>query len=405
MAMKITGLWHHKNGFWYWSRMREGKKITVSLGTKDRHEAFEKAVAMLKSPPVLLTADTLEKEIDLFAADKVAKGQFSRFSGPEKKRTVLRFAKWHGLHLPIKSVTQSQIEKYIEDLRTVQHCKPSTVLGYVMAIRSFFSWLVEKKKLLSNPCEHIDLGERNYGAKGNGMHPDEPPLYCEEDLRDAFLSEWRTIPEDVMDKATAWMIGFVVHAGFEGGMRKNEIIEARPDWFFIRGQNSLRICKTDSFTPKGKKPRDIPMTDVFAAFMKEFFPRHSGKWCIAPNVVRGASKYRYDFNRPFNIYVDYVAKKRSTNLLWFSAHVMRHTFGSLLAKAGISLYKISKWLGDSPKVVNDHYAHLQGGDEAINKLHSPRLPAHPCALASVSAEKAASKKNFRKAALPLDGED
>jgi len=130
------------------------------------------------------------------------------------------------------------------------------------------------------------------------MMPDEPPLYCEEDLRDAFLTEWRTIPSAVMDRSTARMIGFVVHAGFEGGLRKNEIIEARPNWFFIREQNSMRVSKTDTFIPKGKKPRDIPITDVFSHFMREFLADHEGMWCIAPEVGRGVSKYRYVQSHP-----------------------------------------------------------------------------------------------------------
>jgi len=120
------------------------------------------------------------------------------------------------------------------------------------------------------------------------MMPDEPPLYCEEDLRDAFLTEWRTIPSAVMDRSTARMIGFVVHAGFEGGLRKNEIIEARPNWFFIREQNSMRVSKTDTFIPKGKKPRDIPMTDVFSHFMREFLTDHEGmrpSICFIPLAV------------------------------------------------------------------------------------------------------------------------
>jgi len=313
MAVKVTGLWKHKNGFWYWSRMREAKKITVALGTRDRHEALERALTIIKDPPALLASDTLENEIDLFAAEKLEKGKFSRFSAPEKKRTVLRFARWHGIRRPPKSVTHDVVGKYFGELKS-KGLKDSTMLGYLMAIRSFFSWLVEKKKLTSNPCKKIDLGHKNYGAKGSAMTCDSPPLYCEEVLRDHFLEAWKTIPPEVMDRSIARMVGFVVTAGFEGGLRKNEIIEARPNWFFIRGQNSLRVSKTDTFIPKGKKPRDIPMTTVFSAFMKTFLVGHKGKWCIAPEIERGKSKYRYDFNRPFLDYRDYVAAKAKQDL-------------------------------------------------------------------------------------------
>ena len=37
---------------------------------------------------------------------------------------------------------------------------------------------------------------------------------------------------------------------------------------------------------------------------------------------------------------------------------MRHTFASLLAIAGVSIFKIAQWLGDDVRVVERHYAHL-----------------------------------------------
>jgi integrase len=32
---------------------------------------------------------------------------------------------------------------------------------------------------------------------------------------------------------------------------------------------------------------------------------------------------------------------------WVTPHVMRHSFASILASAGKSIFKISEWLGDS----------------------------------------------------------
>jgi len=48
--------------------------------------------------------------------------------------------------------------------------------------------------------------------------------------------------------------------------------------------------------------------------------------------------------------------------------MMRHTFGSLLAQQGVSLYKISKWMRHSHSRVTEIYAHLQEQDEEIEKL-------------------------------------
>ncbi len=95
-----------------------------------------------------------------------------------------------------------------------------------------------------------------------------------------------------------------------------------------------------------------------------------GTWCIAPEVQRGKSRYRYDFIRPFNLYLEFMGRELGQDLSWVTPHVMRHTFGSLLAIAGESLAKISEWMGDDPRVTDRHYLHFKEGDIAINKLHS-----------------------------------
>jgi integrase len=49
------------------------------------------------------------------------------------------------------------------------------------------------------------------------------------------------------------------------------------------------------------------------------------------------------------------------------SYVMRHTFASLLAIAGVSIVKIAEWLGDDVKVVERHYAHLLPQDLDIER--------------------------------------
>ncbi len=51
-------------------------------------------------------------------------------------------------------------------------------------------------------------------------------------------------------------------------------------------------------------------------------------------------------------------------------HTLRKTFGSELARQGVSLLKIQKWMGHSdPRITMQHYAHLSPAfDEDINKI-------------------------------------
>jgi len=109
---------------------------------------------------------------------------------------------------------------------------------------------------------------------------------------------------------------------------------------------------------------------MFLKFMEDY--PLDGDFRIAPKIVRGKSRYRYDFIRPFRRYVDHVGKETGQDLSWLTPHIMRHTFGSLLAIAGESLAKISDWMGDDPRVTERHYLHFKEGDEAINALHSFR---------------------------------
>lgn len=82
---------------------------------------------------------------------------------------------------------------------------------------------------------------------------------------------------------------------------------------------------------------------------------------VYPTKVQGRGRYRYDFRKPFE---EYAASK---GFRWLKPHIMRHTFASLLAIAGVSIFKIAQWLGDDVRVVERHYAHLHPQDLDIER--------------------------------------
>jgi len=50
-------------------------------------------------------------------------------------------------------------------------------------------------------------------------------------------------------------------------------------------------------------------------------------------------------------------------------NVFRHTFASLLVQAGVSIYKVALWMGNSPDVCQRHYAALSPEHDAdIDRL-------------------------------------
>jgi site-specific recombinase XerD len=52
----------------------------------------------------------------------------------------------------------------------------------------------------------------------------------------------------------------------------------------------------------------------------------------------------------------------------FTLHTLRHTFASHLAMRGVSIYKVSQWLGHKSVNTTMIYAHLAPQDDEINVL-------------------------------------
>jgi integrase len=362
--------------------MRLGIRRTVALETKDESEAIRKAMEIADAPALAL-AGTLEGEIEAFIAFKVDRNEYSRFSAENKKLTLKRFARWIGTDTSIPKIKPEDVTRFYNEER--KRVAESTVQGYMMCLRSFFSWLKkERKAIASNPTKDLSMGRWDYGSKTR---------YCLPELRDKFLNHWRTISPEVMAKDQAREIAFVIHAGFEAGLRRNEIIEARPEWFSSQAR-ALNVQKTPTFRPKDREDRSIPLTDVFLAFLEEC--PMTGTWCIASEKARGKSRYRYDFVAPFEKYRDMIAADLGQDLSWVTPHIMRHTFGSLLAIAGESLMKISEWMGDDPRVTERHYLHFLEGDKAINRLHSFSHEQQPSKLHNPPSQSVSSKLSTRR---------
>jgi hypothetical protein len=120
------------------------------------------------------------------------------------------------------------------------------------------------------------------------------------------------------------------------------------------------------------------MTHEFAAFLKSYGLRTP--YMLHPEVEKGKSLYRYDFEHYFDDYV------RAQNLPFrLTTHIMRHTFASLLASARAedggpanSIYEIAVWLGDDIRVVQKHYAKLLPVKRDVGRAFRTASPPGKC---------------------------
>jgi integrase len=298
----------------------------------------------MRAAPTLNPGSSFDAEIDAFLAYKRRKNEFTA-SSAHGRGFILRAFAWHVGIISAANVTLAGVQAFY-DAKASEH-SASTANTYAMILRSFFNWCVHIARICRrNPCDGLDLA-RDFGTRFRD--------FCTEHQRDRLI---RTATRDDLK--------FVEYCGFHAGLRKNEIIEARPFWFDLKA-GLLHLRKTATMNFKDREERTIPLTAEFQDFLADYGLREP--FMLRPEVKHGKNRYRYDFTRYFNEHV------KAQGLQWVTPHTMRHTFASLLASEGVSLFKISVWLGDNPMVVERRYARLKPKDPDIERSHSGYSPA------------------------------
>jgi len=148
--------------------------------------------------------------------------------------------------------------------------------------------------------------------------------------------------------------------GILAGLRKSEIVNARWEWFDFDSK-LITIQSGHGFVIKDKDARTIPLNQELAAILRLY--REETGYVIKPGQTKeGDYRYRYNFEKLFR------RVKKNAGLPWLTPNTLRHTFGSVLADKGVSIYKIMKWMGHADIRTTQVYAHLQEYDEDINRM-------------------------------------
>ena len=351
--MRVRGLYKRGEVYWF-SQQINGKRSYVSLETGDLEEAVARRREILTAG-VLPDGDLVAHAVERYVTHCHTSGKWTLASRDSKRPVLCAWARDMGAVTP-ESITTEQLRAW--HARRRSDTSDSTAYGNLMLLRGFFNWCQHEARLTSrNPAEPLT-------ARRNPARIPQPKTsaradFCTPELRDHLIA---TCPRDDLR--------FILYCGFHAGLRKNEIIEARAEWFDLRA-GLLHLRKHTGIRFKDSEERTIPLTHEFRAWAEKNLPRTG--YILAPwKEQRGRSIYRYDFER---FYSDFMAAQ---GCRWVTPHIMRHTFASLLASAGVSIFKIATWLGDEVRVVEKHYAKLLPKDSEIERAFS--APPDPAAL-------------------------
>ena len=333
----MRNLYLKRGSFWY-ARQVGGVRKWVNLQTADEAEAVRRAKEIFQNP-LVLPEKNLRHEIDRFIAYKLRMNQYSKQSASTKRIALLQFAASVPDAFTSRSVNREHVQRFYGLLQG--RVTESTAQGYMMSLRSFFRWCAEVERVrIDNPVAQVKLARHD---------PKGRVRFCTKAHKKRLIVK---APDDDLR--------FILFCGFDAGLRRGEIDQVRVDWF---SNGMLHVRNTPTFRPKDREERSIPLTKPFARFLKRYLRgKQPDDFALHPEIEQGRWRYRYDFRRPFTKYM------KDQGCEWVTPHVMRHSFASILASAGKSIFKISEWMGDSVKVVHRHYAKLNPGDEDIHAL-------------------------------------
>ncbi|MDQ3621321.1 MAG: site-specific integrase [Verrucomicrobiota bacterium] len=340
----------YKRGNIYWLKFqRDGKRRYISLDTSDPVEAITRGSG-LRTHQFPDQKTPFLRSVDVYLAEKNRLNLYSRATARVHGAVLREFGeRVEGRSL--EAVPQKLAHDHYKALQA--RVSETTAQIHIRALRAFFN--AQKKICRINPFAELELGKIDQPAR---------VVFCTKAQRNELIKAEKD--DDLQ---------FIFLAGFDAGLRKNEIIEARVFFFDMNG-HATHLQNTATLRLKDNEARTIPMTKRFRRFLGRYLKgKKPNDFALKPDVEHGKGTYRYDFHRPFNDFLDAVDENGDSlgrrtmtfNGQRITAHVMRHTFASLLVQAGVSVYKVARWLGDGVAVVEDHYGHLAPKDSDIEK--------------------------------------
>ena len=328
----IRGLYRRGQVWWY-RFQRDGRRVQVSLETSNEKEAVLKALSLRESVEQQ-ESGSWDDEVATYIASKRRQGTLSRVYAESRGYVLRAFARDCEITAP-RQVTHAVLQRWYDGMAGRN---PHTAAHYVAHVSRFLKHLHADGKLRENPAKRVKVRKLMTSVRKDFV-PAQAVTRIIEDATDDGLR-------------------FILLCGFDAGLRKNEIIEARPDWFDLK-RGCLTVQKTATFEPKDRDERTIPLTGRF----KEFLARYGrpSPFMLAPERKHGRGRYRYDFKKSF------AAHMKAMGFQHITPHDMRRSFASNLVIAGVSVFKVATWLGDDVTVVQNHYAHLLPVDSDIER--------------------------------------
>lgn len=324
----MASLYKRGNVFWV-CYMDHGRKFDKSLKTKDKRVAQyrvnEIEIKIAKGDDPLPDLSISARE----AFEEFKKSRTGRIVVSTENTDNYRID--HFLNSGISrlvQITEPRLKEYLDKRIKDDGISHRTANHTIRIIKTFLTWAVRTNRLSKNPIAHMQRYKVNQK---------EPRFLTADQAR------------QVLEKSEGSRIHLVVALAIYTGMRMGEIMRLEWKDFDFENRNVIvRLSKPGKF-------RKIPM---HRALQKIMLKHRQASGLMYAGTVRTVE---WDF---------LLIKRELPEIENFRFHDLRHTFASLLIKAGVDIYTVSKLLGHAQITTTQIYAHLyqEHVQEAIQKL-------------------------------------
>ena len=276
----------YRRGEWFWLRHTvDGEEVRQPLRTQIYEEAITKARELRGKAAPEAAKGSWVTVIERYLKEKQNPRRPAGYTGkrwqtmrpgtiPKVRSCLKTFATWSGLSSPSK-VTLPILERYLDKTSKKSKAGGRTTLATINAFLAHVGCLpgriqLPAKKELERRQVVVTIGGGN----------------------------------ELIEKAQTDNLRFVLYCGFHAGLRRGEIMHARPAWFDL-GRRVLTVPRMDEvgenkFQIKDDESRDIPLSQQFSAFLQDFLPNIKEGYCLQNPTKRRSKAGTYDFRLPFS---------------------------------------------------------------------------------------------------------
>lgn len=345
-----------RNGIYQISYYQQGKHYRESTGTRNRKVAME--ILRKKDRDLIIgnlglmdelssalydprRRDRVMEALEVESLKKVdqALSQYLDESKIHKRpKTIssdrgrlVSFFKWVDLD-HVNEIRTRDVSAYMA-YKSESVC-PTTLLRIREILHAFFEYLISQGDLRQNPVKGVA----------------RPKIY-ETDIEFLNQAEIRHCLEILEGDRLEPLVATAIYAG----LRREELCWLTPgDLVLDEERPLLRVCAkqvgAETWQPKTRKNRTVPISpDLFPYLSKQRLKQGPATWLFP--TLEGCRWDPDNLGKRLRLIMN--QHSRDWSLL-----TLRHTFASQMAQKGVSLYKISQLMGNSPAIAQKHYARL-----------------------------------------------